>query len=98
LPVVAPYTPEIYMIPAGKTQFSNIPYEFDSILVLEVCSRYCESMGDIANLEIIEKMIKKAYDSVAISMGNRLSSQRKRVTDPNNIGMWQRQSSFYRYR
>jgi hypothetical protein len=55
-------------------------------------------MGDIANLEIIEKMIKKAYDSVAISMGNRLSSQRKRVTDPNNIGMWQRQSSFYRYR
>jgi len=90
LPVAGPYTSELYLLPSGQSQFSNVPYEFDSIIVLETGSRVLESLGDVTGLQTIQAMLKKAYDSVSIAMGNRLSGQPKRVTDPRRLAQFQR--------
>lgn len=89
-PSNSPYTKELYLIPAGQSQFSNVPYEFDSVLVLEASSRILESLGDLQGLETVQVMLKKAYDSVSLALGNRLSGQRKRVTDPRRLAQFQR--------
>jgi hypothetical protein len=89
-PVAAYQTGDLLLLPAGQSQFSTIPYEFDSILVLETCSRIMESLGDAEGLGTVQAMLTKAYDSVAVSMGNRLSAQRKKVTDPRRMGIYQR--------
>ena len=89
-PVVSPYSSELYLLPAGQSQFSNVPYEFDSIIVLEAGSRILESLGDMQALETVQTMLKKAYDSVSLALGNRLSGQRKRVTDPRRLAQFQR--------
>jgi hypothetical protein len=89
-PSTTPYTKELYLIPAGQSQFTNVPYEFDSIVVLEASSRILESLGDIQGLETVQVMLKKAYDSVSLALGNRLSGQRKRVTDPRRLAQFQR--------
>ena len=89
-PVTAPYSGELYLLPSGQSQFSNVPYEFDSIIVLEAGSRILESLGDMQGVETVQTMLKKAYDSVSLAMGNRLSGQRKRVTDPRRLAQFQR--------
>lgn len=93
-PVVAPFVSELYLLPSGQSQFSTIPEAFDSILVLETSSRILESLGDTQGLEVVASMLKKAYDSISISMGNRLSGQQKRVTDNRNIAAYQRSSNY----
>lgn len=80
---------DLLLLPAGQSQFSTIPYEFDSILVLETCSRILESLGDDQGLATVQAMLTKAYDSVAVSMGSRLSAQRKKVTDPRRLSTFQ---------
>ena len=89
-PSSVPFSKELYLIPAGQSQFTNVPYEFDSIVVLEASSRILESLGDMQGLETVQAMLKKAYDSVSLAMGNRLSGQRKRVTDPRRLAQFQR--------
>jgi hypothetical protein len=98
VPVVAPFVSEVYLLPANQSQFSTIPEAFDSILVLETSSRILESLGDTQGLEVVASMLKKAYDSISVSMGNRLSGQQKRVTDNRTIAAYQRASNYgYRW-
>lgn len=94
LPVVAPHVSEILLLPAGQAQYSTIPEAFDSILVLETASRILESLGDAQGLQVVANMLQKAYDSVSVSMGNRLSGQQKRVVDNRSIGNIQRNSNW----
>lgn len=95
-PVVAPYESSIYIVPAKQCQFSTIPEAFDSILVLETCSRILESLGDVQGLEVVGAMLTKAYNSISISMGNRISGQQKKVTDNRSIASFQRrQGNWY---
>lgn len=93
-PVLPPYDVNLYIVPAGQCQYSTIPEAFDSILVLETSSRILESLGDAQGLEIVAAMLKKAYDSISVSMGNRLSGQQKRVTDNRGIAAFQRSSNY----
>lgn len=94
VPVAAPFVSEIYLLPASQSQYSTIPEAFDSILVLETSSRILESLGDAQGLEVVAAMLKKAYDSISVSMGNRLSGQQKRVTDNRTIAAYQRASNY----
>jgi len=90
VPVVLPQISELYFVPAGQSQFSTIPDPFDSILVLETSSRILESLGDMQGLEVVARMLVKAYDSITVSMGNRISGQQKKVVDNRNIASVQR--------
>lgn len=87
-PVVSPYESELYLVPAGQCQFSTIPEAFDSILVLETCSRILESLGDVQGLGVVANMLKKAYDSITVSMGNRISGQQKKVVDNRSLASY----------
>lgn len=94
MPVVAPYASDLYLLPAGQSMFSTIPYEMDSVLALETSCRILESLGDTEGLNVTQAMLKKAYDSVSLALGNRLSSQYKRVTDQRRLGQFQRNRGY----
>lgn len=94
LPVATPYTSELYLLPAGQSQFSQLPYEFDQILVLHVCSRILESMGDIDGLRVNEERLRAAYEAITSVMGNRSKGQRKVVSNHRGIASNQRRWRF----
>lgn len=94
MPVTAPYSSDLYLLPASQSMFSTIPYEMDSVLALETSSRILESLGDTEGLSTVQSMLKKAYDSVSLALGNRLSSQYKRVTDQRRLGQFQRNRGY----
>ena len=85
-----PYESELLLLPAGKAEFSTIPYEFDQLLVLYVCERVLESLGDTEGLGIIMSKIKETKDSISRVTGNRLQGERRKLTDRRSIARIQR--------
>jgi hypothetical protein len=89
-PVSGPYESELLLLPAGKAEFSTIPYEFDQLLVLYVCERVLESIGDTEGLGIVMGKIKETRDSISRVTGNRLQGERRKLTDRRSIARIQR--------
>lgn len=89
-PVAAPYEPDLLILPAGKSEFSTIPYEFDQLLVLYVCERVLESLGDTDGLQVVMAKIKETHDSISRVTGNRLQGERRKLTDRRSIARIQR--------
>lgn len=89
-PVSAPFDSELMLVPAGECEFSTLPYEYDQLLVLYVCERISEAMGDTAALQTITAKIKETRDSISRVMGNRLQGERRRLTDRRSIARIQR--------
>lgn len=89
-PVAAPYEPDLLLLPPGKSEFSTIPYEFDQLLVLYVCERVLESLGDTEGLQVVMAKIKETHDSISRVTGNRLQGERRKLTDRRSIARIQR--------
>lgn len=89
-PVAAPYEPDLLLLPPGKSEFSTIPYEFDQLLVLYVCERVLESLGDTEGLQVVMAKIKETRDSISRVTGNRLQGERRKLTDRRSIARIQR--------
>lgn len=88
--VEAPYESDLLLLPAGKAEFSTIPYEFDQLLVLYVCERVLESLGDTEGLQVVMAKIKETHDSISRVTGNRLQGERRKLTDRRSIARIQR--------
>lgn len=89
-PVSGPYESELLLLPAGNSEFSTIPYEFDQLLVLYVCERVLESLGDTEGLGVVMTKIKETKDSISRITGNRLQGERRKLTDRRSIARIQR--------
>ena len=89
-PVVGPYESELLLLPAGKAEFSTIPYEFDQLLVLYVSERVLESIGDTEGLQVVMAKITETKDSISRITGNRLQGERRKLTDRRSIARIQR--------
>ena len=85
-----PYDYDLLLLPAGKSEFATIPYEFDQLLVLYVCERVLESLGDTAGLEVVMTKIKETRDSISRVTGNRLQGERRKLTDRRSLARIQR--------
>jgi len=88
--VVAPFESDLLLLPAGKAEFSTIPYEFDQLLVLYACERVLESLGDTEGLQVVMAKIKETRDSISRVTGNRLQGERRKLTDRRSIARIQR--------
>lgn len=88
--VAGPYEPDLLLLPAGSSEFSTIPYEFDQLLVLYVCERVLESLGDTEGLQVVMTKIKETHDSISRITGNRLQGERRKLTDRRSIARIQR--------
>mgnify|MGYP003346052919 CR=1 FL=1 len=89
-PVSGPYESELLLLPAGQSEFSTIPYEYDQLLVLYVCERVLESLGDTEGLQVVMAKIKETKDSISRVTGNRLQGERRKLTDRRSIARIQR--------
>jgi len=89
-PVSGPYESDLLLLPAGKAEFATIPYEFDQLLVLYVCERVLESLGDTEGLQVVMTKIKETHDSISRITGNRLQGERRKLTDRRSIARIQR--------
>ena len=89
-PVSGPYESELLLLPAGKAEFSTIPYEFDQLLVLYVSERVLESIGDTEGLQVVMGKIRETKDSISRITGNRLQGERRKLTDRRSIARIQR--------
>jgi hypothetical protein len=88
--VQSPYESDLLLLPAGKAEFSTIPYEFDQLLVLYACERVLESLGDTEGLQVVMAKIKETRDSISRVTGNRLQGERRKLTDRRSIARIQR--------
>lgn len=84
------YQPELMLIPAGECELLTIPEEYDQLLVLYVCSKILESVGDTQSLQIVDAKIQEARNSIVRVTGNRLQGERRRLTDRRSIARIQR--------
>jgi len=89
-PVDGPYESELVLLPAGESEFATIPYEFDQLLVLYVCERVLESIGDTEGLQVVMTKIRETKDSISRVTGNRLQGERRKLTDRRSIARIQR--------
>jgi len=89
-PVSGPYESELLFLPAGKAEFSTIPYEFDQLLVLYVSERVLESIGDTEGLQVVMGKIRETKESISRITGNRLQGERRKLTDRRSIARIQR--------
>ena len=88
--VVGPYESDLLLLPAAKSEFATIPYEFDQLLVLYVCERVLESLGDTEGLQVVMTKIKETHDSISRVTGNRLQGERRKLTDRRSLARIQR--------
>lgn len=89
-PISDPYESELLILPAGQSEFATIPYEFDQLLVLYVCERVLESLGDTEGLQVVMAKTKETRDSISRITANRLQGERRKLTDPRSIARIQR--------
>lgn len=89
-PVLAPYESEILLVPAGECEFSTVPNEYDQLLVLYVCERILEALGDAQSLQVVMAKIQETRDSISRVTANRLQGERRKLTDPRSIARIQR--------
>jgi hypothetical protein len=89
-PISGPYESELLLLPAGQSEFSTIPYEFDQLLILYACERVLESIGDTEGLQVVMAKIKETRDSISRVTGNRLQGERRKLTDRRSIARIQR--------
>lgn len=89
-PVSSPFDSDLFILPAAKSEFATIPYEFDQLLVLYVCERVLESLGDTEGLQVVMTKIKETRDSISRVTGNRLQGERRKLTDRRSIARIQR--------
>jgi len=94
--ITSPNDPELLLLPAGKSEFSTIPYEYDQLLVLYTCERVLESLGDTDGLSVIMEKIKETKESISRVTGNRLQGERRKLTDRRSIARIQRGSKYYK--
>jgi urate oxidase len=80
-PVSAPYESELVLLPAGKSEFSTIPYEYDQLLALYVCERILESLGDTEGLQVTMTKIKETKESISRLSQNRLIGEPNKLED-----------------
>lgn len=91
MPVAAPYTSDLVLLPAGQSQFSTLPEEFDPLLVYHTVSRILESMGDTEGLQVNEQRVQNCYANIANIMGSsRVKGEAKVIVNRRGLGDMQR--------
>lgn len=76
---------ELLILPAGKSEFSTIPYEYDQLLALYVCERILESLGDTEGLQVSMSKIKETKESISRLSQNRLQSEKRKLEDRRTV-------------
>mgnify|MGYP006275837787 CR=1 FL=1 len=79
------YDPDIYIIPAARSQFSTIPYEMDNLLVQIAVGRILDMIGDTEGLRVNDTRVKALYESVTSALGNRIRGESKKIVNRRSI-------------
>lgn len=84
-PVGQVYDPDLVLIPAGRSQYSTIPYEVDNLLVQIAAGRILDMIGDTEGLRVNDTRVKALYDSVTSALGNRIRGESKKIVNRRSI-------------
>lgn len=84
-PVQDPYESDLILIPAGRSQYSTIPYEMDNLLVQIAVGRILDLLGDTEGLRTNDTRVKALYLSITSALGNRIRGESKRVVNRRSI-------------
>lgn len=84
-PVTAPYDADLILIPAGRTQYSTIPYEMDNLLAQIAVGRILDMIGDTEGLRVNDTRVKDLYLSVTSALGNRIRGESKKIVNRRSI-------------
>ena len=79
------YEPDILLIPAGKSQYSTIPYEMDNLLVQKTVGRILDLLGDIEGVQMNDTRVKDIYMQVTSALGNRIRGESKKVVNRRSV-------------
>ena len=76
---------DIIVTPAGQSTITNLPKEYDNLLVLDVAKRIWTSLGDIEKAGQFAQLYAETRDRLMSAMGSRSKGETKTVTNRNGI-------------
>lgn len=76
---------DIIVTPAGQSTITNLPAEYDNLLVLDTAKRIWASLGDIDKASQFAQLYTETRDRLASAMGNRSKGEAKTITNRNGI-------------
>ena len=79
------YEPDLLLVPAGRTQYSTVPYELDNLLAQKAAGRILEIIGDTEGLQVNDTRVKDIYLQVTSALGNRIRGESKRVVNRRSV-------------
>lgn len=84
-PVTGGYESDLLLIPAGRSQFSTIPYELDNLLAQKVAGRVLEIIGDTEGLQVNDTRVRDIMMQVTSALGNRSRGESKKIVNRRSI-------------
>lgn len=83
--ISATYNPSLVLLPAGQSQYSALPKEYDNMLVYYACQRVLESLGDTEGLMVNQQQLERTQKSIQSAYGARLKGDTKKVTNRRGL-------------
>lgn len=84
-PTTAGMYTDLTITPAGQSTITNLPKEYDNLLVLDTAKRIWASLGDIDKASQFAQLYSETRDRLASAMGNRSKGEAKTITNRNGI-------------
>jgi hypothetical protein len=83
--VSATYSPNLIILPAGQSQYSALPKEYDNMLVYYACQRVLESLGDTEGLMVNQQQLERTQNSIQSAYGARLKGETRKITNRRGL-------------
>jgi hypothetical protein len=79
------FSSEVYLIRAGESQFSQLPKEYDNLLIYATCGRILEALGDTDGLQVNSMQMDKVIQSIKSAYGKRSQGEGKKITNRRGL-------------
>lgn len=79
------FTSELHLVPAGQSQFSHLPKEYDNLLIYATCGRILEALGDVEGLSVNNSQMDKVVQSIKSAYGKRSQGEGKKITNRRGL-------------
>jgi hypothetical protein len=97
-PVSSPFTPMLYLVPAGFNSFTPLPTPVDNLLVYEVACRVLEAQGYVEELQVLNGKREKARHDILTPMALRVDGEYKIIVPNRGVRSSVLAGSFWRRR
>lgn len=85
-----PYSEDLYLLPAGQSQFTILPSEMDKLLVASVCGRVLETLGHYDEMDKNREVINAIKKHLSNSMGAAVLGEPVKVINRSGLSVFAR--------